>query len=76
MAHDEEELSHGHSPASWVAVIVMLVAFAAGTIFFWFDLPVLVWASAALLVLGAIAGKVLQKLGYGVGGARTLKVDH
>jgi hypothetical protein len=73
MAHDESELSHGHSPASWTAVIIMLVAFAAGTIFFWFELPALVWASVGLLIIGAISGKVLQKLGYGVGGARTIK---
>ena len=73
MAHDETEESHGHSPAAWAAVIVMLVAFAAGTIFFWFDLPGLVGASVGLLIIGAILGKVLQVLGYGVGGAHTVK---
>jgi len=73
----ESEPGHGNSPAAWTAVIIMLVAFAAGTLFFWFDLPILVWASAGLLVIGAITGVVLAKLGYGVGGAKvTTKAHH
>jgi len=73
----ESEPGHGNSPAAWTAVIIMLVAFAAGTLFFWFDLPILVWASAGLLVIGAITGVVLARLGYGVGGAKvTTKAHH
>ena len=67
---DENEPGHGNSPAAWVAVIIMLVAFAIGTLAFWFDLAWLVWASAGLLVLGPITGAVLAKLGYGVNGAK------
>jgi hypothetical protein len=48
----------------------MLVAFTTGTLAFWFDLPVFVWASAGLLVVGAITGVVLSKLGYGVKGPK------
>lgn len=59
---------HGNSPAAWVAVIIMLVAFAIGTLAFWFDIAWLVWASAGLLVVGGIAGLVLARLGYGVHG--------
>ena len=47
---DENEPGHGNSPAAWVAVTIMLVAFTTGTLAFWFDLPVFVWASAGLLV--------------------------
>ena len=54
----------------WTAVIVMLVAFAIGTVAFFLDVPVLVWASAGLLVVGAILGWVLAKAGYGVRGPR------
>ncbi len=61
---------HGNSPAAWVAVTIMLIAFALGTVFFWFDLPMLVWASAGLFVVGAIVGLVLAKLGYGVRGPK------
>ena len=67
---------HGSSPAAWVAVTIMLVAFTAGTLAFWFDLPVFVWASAGLLVLGAITGVVLSKLGYGVKGPKYVPKVH
>ena len=73
--HDNDP-GHGSSPAAWVAVTIMLVAFTAGTLAFWFDLPVFVWASAALLVLGAITGVVLSKLGYGVKGPKYVPKTH
>ncbi len=73
---DENEPGHGNSPAAWVAVIIMLVAFTIGTLAFWFDLPVFVWASAGLLVLGAITGVVLSKLGYGVKGPKYVPKAH
>jgi hypothetical protein len=62
--------SHGSSPAAWTAVIIMLVAFSIGTFAFWFDVAWLVWASAGLLVVGAIVGGLLAKAGYGVGGEK------
>ena len=72
----ENEPGEGNSPAAWVAVIIMLVAFAVGTLAFWFDLAWLVWASAGLLVLGAITGGVLSKLGYGVNGPKYVPKAH
>jgi hypothetical protein len=73
---DLHDPGHGHSPAAWVAVIIMLVAFAAGTVFFWLDLPALVWASAGLLVVGLLVGVVLAKLGYGVKGPKYVAKVH
>ena len=61
---------HGHSPAAWTAVIIMLVAVTLGTLFFFLDMPVLVWASAGLLVVGAIVGWVLARAGYGANGPK------
>lgn len=61
---------HGNSPAAWVAVIIMLVAFGIGTIAFCFTIVWLVWAAVALLLVGLIAGLVLKLIGYGVGGDR------
>jgi small-conductance mechanosensitive channel len=66
----EQHDGHGNSPASWTAVIIMLVAFAIGTFAFWFNLAWLVWASAGLLVVGALVGWVLGRAGYGVGGTK------
>jgi len=59
---------HGDSVAAWTAVIIIMVAFAAGTLAFWFDQPLLVWASAALAVAGWVVGFILKRAGYGVGG--------
>ncbi|MGW5189457.1 HGxxPAAW family protein [Kribbella sp. NPDC004138] len=58
---------HGNSPAAWTAVAIVLVAFTLGAIAMvlgpnW----VLFWVSVGIAVLGALAGKVLQLLGFGV----------
>lgn len=66
----ESEPGHGSSPAAWTAVVIMLLAFTIGTLAFWFDIAWLVWASAGLLVVGALVGWLLAKLGYGVRGPR------
>ena len=73
---DTHDPGHGNSPAAWVAVTIMLTAFVIGTFAFWFELVWLVWASAALLVLGLITGVVLAKLGYGVKGPKYLPKAH
>lgn len=67
---------HGHSPAAWTAVIIMLLAITLGTVFFWFDLPVLVWASVGLLLLGAIVGWAMTKAGYGATGDKYQSKAH
>lgn len=73
-SEDIGDPGHGHSPASWVAVTIIVIAFIAGTVFFWFDQAVFVWASAGLAVAGLIVGWVLAKVGYGVDGSK-LKSD-
>ena len=74
--HADSDPGHGNSPAAWTAVIIMLIAFAIGTLAFWFNMPWLVFASAGLLVVGALVGLVLSKLGYGVGGAKVQPKAH
>ena len=72
----ESDPGHGHSTAAWTAVTIMLVAFTIGTVAFFLELAWLVWASAALLVVGALAGWLMAKLGYGVGGAKSAPESH
>ncbi len=67
---------HGNSPAAWTAVVVMLVAVTIGTLAFWLDIPWLVYASVGLLIVGALAGLVLGRLGFGVGGSRVTPKAH
>ncbi len=76
MSDEYPEPGEGNSPAAWTAVILMLMAFAIGTIAFFFDQPIVVWASAGLLVVGALAGYVLKRMGYGVYGAKYTPKGH
>jgi len=73
---DHNDPGHGNSPAAWTAVTIMLIAFIGGTLAFWFDQPVLVWAAAGLLVVGVLVGVVMAKLGYGVKGPRYVPKAH
>ncbi len=57
---------HGDSRAAWASVVVMLIAVAAGTLFFFLDMPMLVWASAGLLLVGLLLWPILAKAGYGL----------
>ena len=76
MSIESDNLGHGHSPAAWVAVTIMLVAFTAGAIFFWLDLPVLVVISAIVMFAGWALGGVLSKMGYGVRGSKYQAKGH
>ncbi len=67
---------HGHSPAAWTAVIIMLSAITMGTIAYWFDVPWLVWVSAGLVVVGALVGWGMSRGGYGVNGAKSTPKEH
>jgi hypothetical protein len=72
----DHDPGHGHSPAAWTSVTIMLIAFVIGTVAFFLDLQWLVWASAALLVVGALVGWVLARAGYGVGGSKVSEKAH
>ena len=68
---------HGNSVASWTTVTIIMVAFAIGTVAFWFAdtdkatwVPV-VYGSGVLAVVGLLIGWILKKAGYGVGGSKT-----
>ena len=76
MSIDLSDPGHGHSPAAWTAVIIMLVAFTIGTTAFFFDLPWLVWASFGLMIAGVIVGYVMGKVGYGVNTMTTTPHGH
>jgi hypothetical protein len=65
MSFESADPGHGHSTAAWTAVTIMLVAFSIGTVAFFFEIVWLVWASAALLLIGLAAGWIMAKAGYG-----------
>jgi hypothetical protein len=76
MSHDIDDPGHGHSPAAWTAVVIMLVAVTIGTVAFVLDLPLIVWVSAGLVLVGLIVGWAMKRAGYGVGGAKSAPKAH
>ncbi len=59
--HDD----HGSTPAAWTAVIIIMVAFVVGTVAIILGTWWLFWVAVGMVVLGAIAGKVLAMMGLG-----------
>lgn len=70
MANTTEDPGHGSSPAAWIAVVIMLVGIAIGTLFLFLEVLPLVYLGALLIPIGLIVGFVLKKAGFGVGGSR------
>jgi len=71
LSENHIEPGHGDSVAAWATVSIIIAAFALGTLFFWLDIAVLVWACAGLAVAGLAVGFYLKKAGYGVGGSKS-----
>lgn len=76
MSTETDDPGHGHSPAAWTSVTIMLIAFVIGTVAFFLDVQWLVWASAVLLVIGLVVGWALARAGYGVGGEKATTKVH
>ena len=76
MSTESVDPGHGHSPAAWTAVIIMLIAFTIGTVAFVLDLPLVVWGAAGLLVVGLIVGWLMSRAGYGVNGDKYTPKEH
>lgn len=66
-AHDD----HGSTPAAWTAVIIIMIASVVSTLGIIIGQWPVFWAGIALVAVGAIVGKVMQKMGYGKGGKKT-----
>ena len=76
MSTQHGDPGHGDSPAAWTAVVVMLIGITAGAVFFFLNMPALVWASGGIVLLGLIIGWILAKAGYGVNGPKYTPKSH
>lgn len=76
MSNPVDDPGHGHSPAAWTAVVIMLIAIALGTLFFFLEMPVLVWICVGLTIVGALTGWALARAGYGVNGSKYTSKQH
>lgn len=60
------EVHHGNTPAAWVTVVIIALAFVLGTLAVILANWPLFWVAAGMVVVGAIVGKALQAMGLGV----------
>lgn len=60
-----EHDSHGSTPAAWTTVVIITIAFAVSTLAVVIANWPMFWIGVALIPLGAIVGKVMQKMGLG-----------
>ena len=65
MSHDANDPGHGHTVAAWTAVTIIILATTVGTVFFFLDMPLMVWGSAIVAAAGVVVGYVLRQMGYG-----------
>jgi hypothetical protein len=56
---------HGNTPAAWTGVMIILLGFVVGGIGLIVDSMLLFWIGVALAPIGAIVGKIMQKMGLG-----------
>jgi hypothetical protein len=56
---------HGHTPAAWTAVTIMLVGFTVAGVAFVVKVPWLFFVGMGVVVLGGAAGKIMQMMGLG-----------
>ena len=61
----KKPVHHGQTLAAWVGSLTAMVAFIIGGFAVVFQNWVVFSLATALLIIGAVAGKVLQKMGYG-----------
>ena len=61
-AHHDD---HGSTPAAWTAVIIIMIAFLVGTLALIIGSWPMFGVGVALVIVGAIVGKVMQMMGMG-----------
>ncbi|MGL3804833.1 HGxxPAAW family protein [Paeniglutamicibacter sp. R2-26] len=66
-----EEIGHGNSIAAWTLVGISMIGVIVAGVSFAGHNSTMVYAGLGIVVVGLIAGWVMKKAGFGVGGARS-----
>jgi hypothetical protein len=64
--------NHGHTTAAWTTTVLVIVGFLVGALGMVLAIDVVFWAGVIVTVLGVVIGKILQVMGHGQGGDKTL----
>lgn len=61
----DEHDNHGQTPAAWTTVIIIMVASVVATVGIVIGSWPMFWVGIALVVVGAVVGKVMAMAGLG-----------
>jgi hypothetical protein len=64
--------NHGQTTAAWTTTLIVLVGATVAGLGMIVATVWLFWVGLGVTILGLVVGKVMQVLGHGQGGARTL----
>lgn len=67
---------HGHSPAAWTNVLLMMLGIAVATVGLVLSASWLMIVGGVIFVIGPIAGFILVKAGFGVNGSKYQPKEH
>ncbi|MFV0450928.1 MAG: HGxxPAAW family protein [Propioniciclava sp.] len=63
---DRRPVHHGRTAAAWTGSIIAAVGAAIGSVGFLMNINwLVVWVGVGVMLIGAIVGGVLRKMGYG-----------
>jgi hypothetical protein len=65
-------MNHGHTTAAWFTTFAVITGFVVTALGMVLTISWMFWAGIAITALGLVIGKVLQVLGHGQGGDKTL----
>lgn len=76
MSNHLADPGHGHSPAAWTNVLLMIIGLSIATVALFLEAwPVLI-AGAVVFVIGPIAGFIMKKAGLGAHGPKFQSKAH
>lgn len=76
MSNPLADPGHGHSPAAWTNILIMLVALSIATVALFFEAWYVIIGAAVLFILGPIVGFIMKKAGYGANGPKYQSKAH
>lgn len=71
-----EPVGHGNSPAAWTLVAIVLVGSLISCIAFALANALWFWIGCVVMGIGLVAGWIMRKAGYGVGGSKLKNSGH
>ncbi|WP_119697878.1 HGxxPAAW family protein [Microbacterium halotolerans] len=76
MSNPLADPGHGHSPAAWANVLLMLIGLSIATVALFFEAWVVLIVGVIVFIVGPIVGFIMKKAGFGANGAKHQSKAH